>query len=179
MDGGLCAVRIPAGEVDLRLDHFTFGLGQSLAAVGRGFEKPAALGGHHRHQNVDETHQQRAEHPRAHGAFGHLAGLGDPQPADGVQRLPHRRIAFGVDIDAVRSRLGKGLYQPMGILHHQVHVKGQLRQRAQPLYHRRPEAKVGHENPIHHIQVQHIRAGTVDKSDFLCQTGEIAGENRG
>ncbi len=34
VDGGLCAVRIPAGEVDLRLDHFTFGLGQSLAAAG-------------------------------------------------------------------------------------------------------------------------------------------------
>ena len=33
VDGGLCAVRIPAGEVDLRLDHFTFGLGQSLAAA--------------------------------------------------------------------------------------------------------------------------------------------------
>ena len=34
VDGGLCAVRIPAGEVDLRLDHFTFGLSQSLAAAG-------------------------------------------------------------------------------------------------------------------------------------------------
>ncbi len=34
VDGGLCAVRIPAGEADLRLDHFTFGLGQSLAAAG-------------------------------------------------------------------------------------------------------------------------------------------------
>ena len=34
VDGGLCAVRIPAGEVDLRLDHFTFGLDQSLAAAG-------------------------------------------------------------------------------------------------------------------------------------------------
>ena len=33
VDGGLCAVRIPAGEVDLRLDHFTFGLSQSLAAA--------------------------------------------------------------------------------------------------------------------------------------------------
>lgn len=34
VDGGLCAVRIPAGEVDLRLDHFTNGLPQSLAAAG-------------------------------------------------------------------------------------------------------------------------------------------------
>ena len=34
MGGGLCAVRIPAGGTDLRLDHFTFGLGQSLAAAG-------------------------------------------------------------------------------------------------------------------------------------------------
>ena len=34
VDGGLCAVRIPAGEADLRLDHFTNGLGQSLAAAG-------------------------------------------------------------------------------------------------------------------------------------------------
>jgi len=34
VDGGLCAVRIPAGEVDLRLDHFTNVLPQSLAAAG-------------------------------------------------------------------------------------------------------------------------------------------------
>lgn len=34
VDGGLCAVRIPAGAVELRLDHFTFGLDQSLVAAG-------------------------------------------------------------------------------------------------------------------------------------------------
>ena len=34
VDGGLCAVRVPAGQAELRLDHFTFGLDQSLAAAG-------------------------------------------------------------------------------------------------------------------------------------------------
>ena len=77
-DGGRQDQRAGGAEI-------VFGdLGQCLAAVGRRREGPAALGAHHRDQQVNERHEQRAEYSRQHRAAGHLAGLLHPETPDGI-----------------------------------------------------------------------------------------------
>ena len=55
---------------------------------------------------------------------------------------------------------------------------GLARVRAQRLHHRRADREVGHEMAVHHVDVDPVGAGRVDRAHFLAQPGEVGGQDR-
>jgi hypothetical protein len=53
------------------------------------------------------------------------------------------------------------------------------RVRAERLHHRRADGEVGHEMAVHHVDVDPVGAGLVDRAHFLAEPGEIGGQDRG
>lgn len=84
-----------------------------------------------------------------------------------------------MDVNKIRSGLGKGVQQPLRIRHHQMNVEGQAGQRAQTPDDRRAEAEIGHKDTVHHVQMQHVGPAAFHKGQLLGQMGEITGQNRG
>ena len=79
-------------------------------------------------------------------------------------------------IETVRPGRRKGLDQPMRILHHQMHVKGQRRQRTQPGNYRRTKAQIRHKHAVHHIKMHQIGARILNKGHLPVQMGEITSQ---
>ena len=65
---------------------------------------------------------------------------------------------FGVHGNAVAARRGEGFEIGIGGLDHEMAVEHLVRMRPQRRDDRRPEGDVGHEMPVHHIEVDPIRA---------------------
>ena len=57
---------------------------QRLASVGRHIEQPPALGAHHGHQRIDQSHQKGTEKSRQHCIFCHFLRFFHTQAADGM-----------------------------------------------------------------------------------------------
>src|SRR5690606_5307543 len=62
---------------------------------------------------------------------------------------------------------------------HQVHVEGLVGCLAHALHHRRAEADIGHEMPVHHVDMDEVGAGSVDCLNLFAQPGEIGRKDRG
>ena len=51
--------------------------------------------------------------------------------------------------------------------------------RAERLHHGRADREVGHEMAVHHVDVDPVGAGFVDRAHFLAELGEVGGEDGG
>ena len=109
---------------------------------------------------------------------GH-AGL-DPT----VHDLPDQLVAVApvCDLDMkreqIRARIQEGIRVAPGVVDHQVDVQrtaGHLLDRS---HHRRSEGQVGHEVPVHHVQVQPIGPGLLDPAHLFSETGKVCGQQR-
>ncbi len=78
---------------------------------------------------------------------------------DQLQRAVEMRPGFGMDGDDVGA--GGGEFGDIGIgrRDHQMDVEGERRIRAQRLHHAGPDGDVGHEMPVHHIDMDVVGAG--------------------
>ena len=83
------------------------------------------------------------------------------------------------------DRVGAGLDEvrdvPLGALDHQVHVEqrlGALRLLAQRGDDERPDGDRRHEVTVHHVDVDHPRAGVEHLLDLLSEAGEVGREDR-
>jgi len=61
--------------------------------------------------------------------------------------------------------------------HHQVDVEGLLTMRTQRLHDIWANRDIGHEMPVHDVNMNVVSARGVDGADLLTQTGEVSGKN--
>ena len=78
---------------------------------------------------------------------------------------------------AVRTGLGEGLEVATGFGHHQMAVEIERRMAAQRRHHRRTDGHVGHEVPVHHVDVEPV-GGRSDLAHLLGQQAEVGREDR-
>jgi hypothetical protein len=83
-----------------------------------------------------------------------------------------------VDRDDVGAGLGKGLEIGIAGRDHQVHVEHLFGVRAQRLHHVGTDGNIGHEVPVHHVDMDPVGAGGVERTHFLAELGEVGGQNR-
>ena len=99
--------------------------------------------------------------------------------ADRLQRAMQMRTGLGMDGDVIAAGLGEGLEIGIARRDHQMRVEDLLGVRAHRLDHVRPVGNVRHEMPVHHVEMDPVGAGLIDRADFLAQFGEIGGQDRG
>ena len=88
------------------------------------------------------------------------------------------RSGFGMHGDDIGARLGEGFEIRIARRDHQMHVENLLGVRAERLHHVGADGDVGHEMPVHHVDMDPVAARLVDGAHFLAQPREIGGENR-
>src|SRR5215475_12236002 len=144
----------------------------------RGDERLAAESGIDRHDQ-DEIHE--IDH-RRHGAFGCSGIERDPgllaERADRLERAVEMRPRLDMHRDDVRAGLSKGLEIRIARRDHQMHVHRLLGMRPERLHHVRPDRDVGHEVAVHHVYVDPVGAGLVDRTHFLAEPSEVGGQDR-
>ena len=86
----------------------------------------------------------------------------------------------GLDMhgDDVGAGLGEGFEIGIAGRDHQMHVERLLGERAQRLHHVRADGDVGHEMAVHHVDMDPVGAGGLDRADFLAQFGEVGRKDR-
>ena len=89
------------------------------------------------------------------------------------------RPALSVDGDDVGARFGESGDIGIDRRNHQMHVERERRMRPQRGDDARPEGDVGHEMPVHHIEMNPVGAGLRHRARLLAQPREIGRENRG
>ena len=87
------------------------------------------------------------------------------------------RAGLGVHDDRVSAGSREGFEVGVGRRDHQVHVEGLVRVRAHRRDDRRPEGDVGHEMPIHHVEVEHVGAGRRHRAHFGAEHREVGGQD--
>jgi hypothetical protein len=60
---------------------------------------------------------------------------------------------------------------------HQMHVEDFPGHRPDRRHHRRTESDVGHEMPVHHVDMDPVGARFIDRAHLLAEPGEIGGED--
>ena len=101
------------------------------------------------------------------------------QLADVLQRAMDMRAGFGMHGQAVGAGLGEGLEIGIDRRDHQMHVERLFGVRPQRLHHRRADGDVGNEMAVHHIDMDQVGAGRLDRLDFRAQPGKIGGQDGG
>ena len=101
--------------------------------------------------------------------------------------LPSARIAcserwmcgpgFDMDRDDVGARLGEGFEIGIARRDHQVDVERLLAVGPQRLHHVGSDRDVGHEMAVHHVDVDPVGAGRVDRPHLLAEPGEVGGQD--
>ena len=86
---------------------------------------------------------------------------------------------LGMEADDIGPGLGEILQILIHRRDHQMHVERLGRMGAQRLHHGGPDGDIGHEMPVHHVDMNPIRARCVDRADFIAKAREIGGEDRG
>ena len=98
---------------------------------------------------------------------------------DALDRAVEVRPGLGMDGDDVGARLGEGVEEGIDRRDHQMDVERLGGVRPKRLHHRRADREVGHEMAVHHVDVDPVGAGLVDRAHFLAELGEVGGEDRG
>ena len=88
------------------------------------------------------------------------------------------RPGLGVDDDGVRAGFRESLQIGVAGRDHQMDVEDPIRRAAQGLHDIRPDGDIGHEMPVHHIDMDDIRPGSDNGADFFAEFGKIGGEDR-
>ena len=100
------------------------------------------------------------------------------EPLDPLDRAVEVRAGLGMDGDDVGARLGEGVEERVDRRDHQMDVERLGGVRAKRFDHRRADGEVGHEMPVHHVDVHPVGAGRVHRAHFLAEPGEIGGQDR-
>ncbi|MNC89173.1 hypothetical protein D3C83_50750 [compost metagenome] len=79
--------------------------------------------------------------------------------------------------DDARPGFGKGVEKRIDRRNHQVDVERLGAVRAKRLHNAWPDREVGHEMPVHHIDMDPVGACCVDGADLLAELGEIGGQD--
>ncbi len=72
-----------------------------------------------------------------------------------------------------RPGLRERLHVALGFVDHQVGIEREGARSADGGHHTRPEGDVGHEAPVHNIQMEVIRAGRLGSACLFAKTREI------
>ena len=96
-------------------------------------------------------------------------------PLDGAVKV---RPGLRVDGDDVGAGLGESIEERVDRRDHQVDVERLGRVRAERFHDGGPDRQVGHEMAVHHIDVDPVGAGLIDRTHFLAKAGEVRGEDR-
>ena len=88
------------------------------------------------------------------------------------------RAGLGMHGDDVGAGFGEGLDEGIARRDHQMHVEELLRMRAQRLHHVGADGDVGHEMPVHDVDMDPIAAGGIDGAHLLAEPGEVGREDR-
>ncbi len=94
--------------------------------------------------------------------------------ADRLQRAMQMRPRLDMDRNEIGAGLGEILEEGIARRDHQMHVEEGLRVRPERLHHARADRDVRHEMPVHHIDMDPIRAGGDDRLDFGAERGKIS-----
>ena len=76
----------------------------------------------------------------------------------------------------IRAGLGEIGNDAIHRFHHQVHVDGHLHVRPYRLADQRADGQIRHVVVVHHVEVDHIRAGGDNVLHFVAKTREIGGQ---
>ena len=98
--------------------------------------------------------------------------------ADRLQRTVHVGACLHMHGDDVGAGLGEGFEVGIARRDHQVHVERLLGNRPDRLHHVGADGDIGHEVPVHHVDMDPVGAGGFDCADFIAQFGEIGRQNR-
>ena len=79
-----------------------------------------------------------------------------------------QQLAAGVDV--ARRQL-------VGLLHHEVGLEGHGGVGAARRDHVGPEGEVGHELPVHHVPLDAVDAGLLERGHLLAEPGEVGGQH--
>ncbi len=87
------------------------------------------------------------------------------------------RARFGMYGDDVGPRLGEALEIGIGRRDHQMHVENLPGRRPDRLHDRRAEGDVGHEMPVHHVDMDPVGARLVDGPHLVAEPRKIGRQN--
>ena len=140
-------------------------------------EALAAETGEHGHAQ-DEVDAVEVRPNRIDGRVG-VEGDTGPQ-AEASHLGDELRGAADLDVDgaAVGARVGEGLEIAPGLRHHEVAVEEERRVTPQRGHDRWTDGEVGHEVPVHHVDVEPV-GGRGHLADLLGQRSEIRRQDRG
>ena len=82
-----------------------------------------------------------------------------------------------VNGDAVGAGLGKRLDVGIDRRDHQMHVEGQRAVGSERRDDARADGQVGHEMPVHHIDMQPVRTGVRDRPHLLAKARKVSRQN--
>ena len=88
------------------------------------------------------------------------------------------RAGFGMNGHDVRAGVGEGIEERIGRRDHQVDVERLPRVEAKRLHHARTDGEVGHKMAVHHVDMDPVGAGLVDRMHFLAELREVGGQDR-
>ena len=84
------------------------------------------------------------------------------------------RRGFFVDDERIGPGARKQFDEVLGRLDHEVHLEGQPGQGPQCAHCQRAESDVGDEPAVHHVNLNAIHAGRLNRFDLFAQTGALA-----
>jgi hypothetical protein len=126
--------------------------------------------------DIDQVDHVLQRFDRSAGIERHARLLAER--ADRLQRAMDMRPGLDMDGDDVRAGLRERFEIGIAGRDHQVHVECFCGVRPQGLHHVGADGDVRHEMPVHHVDVDIVRARPVDRAYFLAQFGEIGGQDR-
>ncbi len=88
------------------------------------------------------------------------------------------RAGLGMHRDVIAAGLGEGLKIRVAGRDHQVRVEDLFGVRAHRLDDVGAVGNVGHEMPVHHVEMDPVGAGLVHGADLFAQFGEIGRQDR-
>ena len=166
--------------IDFDVDRPARGHGAEIADLaerGRdeGLAAKARIDRHDKHQidHVDDIFDGRDRRARIERDAGLLA-----ERADRLQRAMQMGAGFRMHRDVIAAGLGEGLKIGIGWRDHEVRVKDLLAVRADRLDDVGAIGNVGHEMPVHHVEMDPVGARRVHGADFFAQFGEIRRQDR-
>jgi hypothetical protein len=90
-----------------------------------------------------------------------------------------RRAGFGLDEQMIRPCLGEGIKIALRLDDHEMHIEGLRRGPPDGLQHDRPDRNIRHETTVHHIHMDPVGAGPIDRAHLIAQAREVCRQQGG
>ncbi len=91
----------------------------------------------------------------------------------------YRRRRLDLNKKVIGTGFGEIIEMAFGLDDHQVHIERLGRRAAHRIHDGGAEGDVRHEPAIHHVDMDPIGAGRIDRLDFFAESPQIGGQNRG